>query len=240
MPTESVATTGYHAEILSSSEGSTIATSSTTSAIGSTTQPTSQTPSPTESQPSTTISTTTPRQSYFSTSEQTTSMISTTTPYISQTTTTEEFCQHMEYIDKLIENNFVTTTLENIQNKNDFITNGVNFAQKNSTIVIDMPSGGAVVRDVKVKSNNVKEIMVKFTTLSGANVSSIQGNPIALPKDGFPKEKIVQFVIVFMTTTDSESPKNVTLSVEACAPTITSPITEGKILLPRYSTLGLG
>ncbi|CAF1401808.1 unnamed protein product [Rotaria sordida] len=225
-PTESVATTGYHAQTLSSSEGSTLGTSGTTSVIGTTTQPTSQTPSPSESQPASTISTTSPGQSSFSTSEGATSVASTTTPYISQITT-EEFCQHMEYIDRLIESNSVTTKPDEIPNKTDFIKNGANFVNTNPMVIMNMPSEGAVVRNAKVQSDNVDDIMVIFTSKSGGYVSPIRGNPTALSTDDFPKEKIVQLVIVFLGTTDDKSPKDVTLSVVTCAEGTITFITKG-------------
>ncbi|CAF0880352.1 unnamed protein product [Rotaria sordida] len=225
-PTESVATTGYHAQTLSSSEGSTLGTSGTTSVIGTTTQPTSQTPSPSESQPASTISTTSPGQSSFSTSEGATSVASTTTPYMSLITT-EEFCQHMEYINRLIESNSVTTKPDEIPNKTDFIKNGVNFVNTNPMVIMNMPSEGAVVRGVKVQSDNADDIMVIFTSKSGGYVSPIRGKPTALSTDDFPKEKIVQLVIVFLGTTDDKSPKNVTLSVVTCAEGTITFITKG-------------
>ncbi|CAF5036328.1 unnamed protein product, partial [Rotaria sp. Silwood1] len=40
---------------------------------------------------------------------------------------------------------------------------------------------GVVVHDVKVPSNNVEEIMVSFTTVSGDHIPAVRGKPTALP-----------------------------------------------------------
>ena len=137
----------------------------------------------------------------------------------------------MEYIDMLIATNSVTTKPDNITNKADFINNGVDFLYNNPTVTIDIPSGGAVVHNVKVPSSNVEDIMVTFTTKSGVDTQPVRGSPTALPTDHFPTENVVQIEIVFLQTTDNQPPKNVTLSVDACGPPTTAGITEGKIPL---------
>ncbi|CAF3459540.1 unnamed protein product [Rotaria sp. Silwood1] len=93
-----------------------------------------------------------------------------------------------------------------------------------------MPSEGVVVHDVKVPSNNVEEIMVSFTTVSGDHIPPVRGKPTALPTDHFPSVKTVQLVIAFMRTTDHKSPNHVTISIVACGPGRTTHITEGKML----------
>ncbi|CAF3994162.1 unnamed protein product, partial [Rotaria sp. Silwood1] len=168
--TSSVATTEktlttieYHAGTSSSSEGTTPRSVETTYGIESTTKVASETRSQSqETSPSTTLR----RESSSSSSEETSTVIESTTSHMTEETT-KEFCEHMEYIDTLIASNSVTTKPEDISNKEDFIKNGVNFADTNPIVVIDMPSEGVVVHDVKVPSNNVEEIMVSFTTVSG-------------------------------------------------------------------------
>ncbi|CAF4056386.1 unnamed protein product, partial [Rotaria sp. Silwood1] len=125
--------------------------------------------------------------------EETSTLIESTTSHMTEETT-KEFCEHMEYIDTLIASNSVTTKPEDIPNKEDFIKNGVNFVDTNPIVVIDMPSEGVVVHDVKVPSNNVEEIMVSFTTVSGDHIPPVRGKPTALPTDQFPSVKTVQLV----------------------------------------------
>ena len=161
------------------------------------------------------------------TQEETTIMTATGVTTIGQTTM--ETCEHMEYIDTLIDNNAVTTIQQDVPNKKDFISKGVDFVEEKPIIVINIPSSnGASVRDIKVPSDNVNEIVVTFTTISGINTTPIRGNPTDLPRNEFPKENVVTITIELTSTSDNSSPKGVTLSVVACAPGKTTVVTEGK------------
>jgi hypothetical protein len=139
----------------------------------------------------------------------------------------------MEYIDKLIASNSVSIVSENIANKEDLIKNGVDFVEQNAIIVIDIPKNGAIVRDVKVTSANVARIVVTLTTVEGETLSPIRGKPTHLPKNEFPTEHVAKIVIEIVETTDKESPKEVTLSVVACAPGVTVGTTEGNKVVHR-------
>ncbi|CAF3098835.1 unnamed protein product, partial [Rotaria sp. Silwood2] len=149
------------------------------------------------------------------------------TPQPAETTTTTFQCNHMEYIDKLIASNSVSIVSENIANKEDLINRGVDFVELNPIIVIDIPKNGAIVRDVKVTSTNGAAIVVTLTTVEGETLSPIRGNPTSLPNDKFPTELVAKIVIEILETTDNHSPKQVTLSVVACAPGVTVGTTEG-------------
>ncbi|CAF4785230.1 unnamed protein product, partial [Rotaria sp. Silwood2] len=59
-------------------------------------------------------------------SEETVSLSSTSTPQM-QETTMKKFCEHMEYIETLNGSNAITTSPEDISNKNDLISRGVDF-----------------------------------------------------------------------------------------------------------------
>ena len=129
----------------------------------------------------------------------------------------------MEYINSLVETNSVKTTPTDIPDKEDLITKGVDFTDNKPTFVIDIPNGGAIVRDVQIPSKNIKEVEVTFTTTSGQKTTPIQGAPTSLPTDKFPTEKVEEIVVKVTKTTDNKSPKDVTLSVIACAEgTVTS------------------
>ncbi|CAF4193350.1 unnamed protein product, partial [Rotaria sp. Silwood2] len=150
-----------------------------------------------------------------------------TTTTAATKTSQKQVCEHMEYIEKLIASNAVTTQPEDISNKSDFISNGVDFIHKNPRIVIDIPNDGVIIRDIKGLSSNLQEVNVSFTTILGNNVISIRGSPTALPIDEFPIEKVVKIIIELTSTSDNSSPKGVTLSIVACAPGTTTAMTEG-------------
>ncbi|CAM4910131.1 unnamed protein product [Rotaria socialis] len=142
-------------------------------------------------------------------------------------TTTRFHCKHMEYIDQLIASNSVTIAAENKAKKEDLIKLGVDFVELSPVIVIDIPKNGAIVRDVKVTSRNVAAIVVILTTVEGKTLSPIRGHPTSLPNHEFPAELVTKIVIQIVETTDNHSPKQVTLSVVACAPRVTVGTTEG-------------
>ena len=123
----------------------------------------------------------------------------------------------MEYIDSLIATDSVKTTPKDIPNKEDLIKKGVDFTDNKPSFVIEVPNGGAIVRDVQVPSKNVAEIEVIFTTKSGQETAPIRGSPTSLPTDKFPTEKVVEIIIKVTKTNDYQSPQDVTLSVIACA-----------------------
>jgi hypothetical protein len=143
-------------------------------------------------------------------------------------TTTQTFCQEMEYINTLIETDSVRSTPTDVLNKQDFVTKGVDFTDENPTIVIEIPSGGAVVRDVKVASSNIVEIEVIFTTESGHETSPVRGAPTSLPTDEFPTEQVSEIIIKVIKTSEDSAPEDVTLSVITCAEGTTSGTSEGK------------
>ncbi len=145
-----------------------------------------------------------------------------TTAGSSGTTTTGKYCDEMEYINTLIDTNSVKTVPTDISDKQDLITNGVDFTDKMPSFVIDVPNGGAIVRDIKLSSTNVEEIEVVFTTKSGRGTTPIRGAPTSLPTNQFPIEEVVEIVIKVKKTTDDQSPKHVTLSVIACAEGVTT------------------
>ncbi len=140
-----------------------------------------------------------------------------TTPGVPGTTTTGKYCDEMEYINTLIDTNSVKTLPKDISDKQDLIANGVDFTDKKPSFVINVPKGGAIVRDIQLSSTNVAEIEVTFITKSGVETTPIQGAPTSLPTNKFPAEKVVEIVIKITKTTDNDSPKDVTLSVIACA-----------------------
>lgn len=123
----------------------------------------------------------------------------------------------MEYIDTLISTNSVKILPNDITNKRDLISKGVDFTDKKPTIQIDLPNDGAVVRDIDVTSNNVAQIEVTFVTQQGRNVGPIEGGPTSLPTSEFPTEKVVQITVKIVKTKDNDAPEDVTLSVVACA-----------------------
>lgn len=140
---------------------------------------------------------------------------------------TTDYCEHMEYIDTLINSNAVTTVSEYIRNMEDFINKGVNFIQRHPVILVLIPEEGAIIRDVVVVSENVAEIRVTLTTVSGVTLSPIEGQPMNLPTDHFTTDEIAKIIIEFIDTSDKKSPRGVTLSVVACAPGVKTTTTEG-------------
>ena len=133
------------------------------------------------------------------------------------TTTTGKYCDEMEYIDTLIATDSVKTTPKDIPNKGDLITKGVDFTDNKPSFILDLPKGGAIVRDIQLPSKNVQEIEVTFTTKSGKVTTPIRGSPTSLPTDKFPTEKVVEIVIQVTKTNNYQAPTDVTLSVIACA-----------------------
>jgi hypothetical protein len=136
----------------------------------------------------------------------------------------------MEYINTLIATDSVETQPDDIKNKEDLITKGVDFSSTKPSFVIDVPNGGAIIRDIVVFSSNIDEIEVVFTTESSLESSPIRGAPTSLPTKEFPTEKVIEIVIKVKKTTDGNSPKDVTLSVIACAEGLTSTTRAGKRL----------
>jgi hypothetical protein len=134
----------------------------------------------------------------------------------------------MEYINTLIATDSVETQPDDIKNKKDLITKGVDFSSTKPSFVIDVPNGGAIVRDIVVFSSNIDEIEVVFTTESDRESSPIRGAPTSLPTKEFPTEKVIEIVIKVKKTTDGNAPKDVTLSVIACAEGTTTTRSTGK------------
>ncbi|CAF4197655.1 unnamed protein product, partial [Rotaria magnacalcarata] len=155
-------------------------------------------------------------------------------------TPTQEYCVYMEYIDSLIATGSVKSISEHIPNIADLMSNGVDFTDKNAVIVIDIPNDGMIIRDVKLPSNNIAEIMLTFTSVIGVALIPLRGNPTALPSHSFPNDKISNMVIQILETIDNNPPTAVTLSIVACAPGITKSKTQGTrtyTLLPTDGNL---
>ena len=123
----------------------------------------------------------------------------------------------MEYINTLIETNSVKTQPDDIPDKEDLVTKGVDFTDRTPSFIIDIPEGGAVVRNVHLPSTNVAEIEVVFITVSGRETAPIRGGPSSLPTKEFPTEKVSEITIKVTKTTGGNAPQDVTLSVTACA-----------------------
>ena len=128
----------------------------------------------------------------------------------------------MEYIQTLIDTDSLKTSPTDIPNKRDLVKEGVDFTDQTPSFIIDVPKGGAIIRDLDVISANVAEITVTFITESGEKVGPIRGAPTALPTEEFPKEKVDEIVIKVTKTTDYRPPQDVILSVTACAEGITT------------------
>jgi len=175
--------------------------------------------------------------SSFSTSHIATKL-STTGKTTSEQTTTIKFCDEMEYISTLIATNSVRTMPTDVFNKEDLISKGVDFTNQQTSIVIDIPNGGAIVRDVKLLSRNVVQIEVIFTTESGLTLTPIRGAPTSLSTNEFPTEKVREIIVIVKKTRDDEAPKNVTLSVITCAEDyITTTLTSKWFRLMLFQTL---
>jgi hypothetical protein len=143
------------------------------------------------------------------------------------TTTTGKYCDEMEYINTLIATDSVKTQPDDITDKQDLIKKGVDFTYEKPSFIINLPNGGAIVRDIVVFSSNVDEIEVVFTTESRRGSSPIRGAPTSLPTKEFPTEKVTEIVIKVKKTTDNNGPKDVTLSVIACAEGVTTAVSAG-------------
>ena len=151
--------------------------------------------------------------------------------------TTPKFCDEMEYIQTLIDTDSVKTTPTDIPKKRDLINKGVDFTDRNPSFIIDIPKGGAIIRDLDVNSPNVEEVTVTFTTEDGKKVGPVRGAPASLPTEQFPRDKVGELVIEVTKTTDDRAPKDVTLSVIACAEGVTT-TTSGSTTRPTYGPTG--
>ena len=166
------------------------------------------------------------------TSEPSSTTLSVSQSTVSSTTiqiTTQKFCDEMEYIDTLLAINSVKILPTDISNKPDLISKGVNFTDKNPTIQIDIPNGGATVRDIDLTASNVAQIGVTFIDAQGRQTGPIEGGPTSLPTSQFPAEKVTNIIINIIKTTDGDAPEDVTLSVVACAEGKTTTIAPSKI-----------
>ena len=240
--TDSQAPKNVTLSVTACAEGATPATTVGTtkptysSAVGTTTQPDATT-SPTAGITSGTTDSRTQDTTTTSPSEGTTSVESvprtrSTTGGI-ESTTTSKFCDEMEYIQTLIETDAVKTSPTDIPNKQDLISKGVDFTDRIPSFIIDIPKGGAILRDLDLISSNVAEITVTFTTENGKQVGPVRGAPTSLPTEQIPKDKVSEVAIRVTRTTDNRPPQNVTLSVIACAEGVTT-TTSGSIARPTY------
>jgi hypothetical protein len=151
------------------------------------------------------------------------------------TTTTGKYCDEMEYIDALVATHSVKTKPDDIKNKEDLIKKGVDFNSTRPYFVIDVPNGGAIVRDIKLFSKNVATVEVVFKTESGLQTNPIRDSPTSLPTKEFPTEEVTQIVIKVKKTSDGKGPKDVTLSISACAEGTATSTRAGKTTI-KFST----
>ena len=128
----------------------------------------------------------------------------------------------MEYIDTLISKNAIEITPKDIPNKQDFIKKGVDFKSKKPIVIVNIPKGGAIIRDIKIRSKNIKMIEIVFTSKYGRESKPIRSAPESVPTDRFPRGKVSRIVIRVVETVNEERPKDVTLSVKACAEGVSS------------------
>ena len=158
---------------------------------------------------------------------ETVSVTSSTTPGV-PVTTTKESCEKMEYIQTLIDTKSITMQPDNGADTSKLNSTGINFDDNNQRIVINVPNAeGINIQDIKLYSDNVKEIRVTMTNSSNISLPPVSGNPVDLPREVFPINDIVKMIIEILSTTDNSSAKSVTLSIIACAPAPTTPVTEG-------------
>ena len=149
----------------------------------------------------------------------------TTTVSTSTLKTTPMTCTEAEVIEILVTSNLIQIRPDNLNNKEDLISKGLDFNTSTPTFEIDLPKRGAIVRDVQLHSKNIDEVEVVFVVESGRLTAPIRGSPSALPKDEFPTEKVRDITINILSTTDHSSPQDVTLSVIVCGedlPTVTT------------------
>lgn len=137
-------------------------------------------------------------------------------------------CTETELVETLVSSNLIQIRPVGLLNTQDLITKGLDFNKNNSSIEIDLPKRGAIVRDIKLPSKNVEEIEVIFVVESGAKTSPVRGSPTALPTSEFPGEKVLDIIINILKTTDDELPQGVTLSVIVCGEDLPSSTTGGE------------
>lgn len=147
--------------------------------------------------------------------------------------TTKEYCEEAELIQWLLKTNSIT--FDDTSNIKDLITNGVNFQETNPSIVIHIPFGGTQIQNIKLRSTNVHEIQLTFTTETGEKLKSIRTQLNNLKNQHFPRQKVIKLVIKILKTTDNDTPKGVTLSIEGCA-VLTSSETSAHTSVTHHST----
>jgi hypothetical protein len=122
----------------------------------------------------------------------------------------------------------IQTRPTDLTNKQDLQTTGVDFSSNSPSFEINLPSTGAIVRNVKLSSKNIAEIEVIFVTASGLTTSPIQGSPIDFPTVNFPTEKVHNITINIIKTTDGGVPQSVTLSIIVCGEDLATTTTTGE------------
>jgi len=128
-------------------------------------------------------------------------------------------------VEILVTSNLIQIRPVDLSNKQDLITKGLDFNRNVSSIEIDLPQRGAIVRDMKLSSKNIAEIEVIFVIESGLKTSPIRGSPSALPNEKFPTEKVRDITINILKTNDTGLPQDVTLSVIVCGEDLPSTTT---------------
>jgi hypothetical protein len=135
----------------------------------------------------------------------------------SSTTTATLVCQETEYIETLLSTNSISIKPDNTLNKQDLVTNGLDFADTNPSFIINLPEGGLIIRGVTLPSLNILTVQIVFQPELGTNSTTLQGPPTSLPVNEFPTEKIGQIIINVIETLNGTSPSQVTLSVTVCS-----------------------
>ena len=152
-------------------------------------------------------------------------------------TTSGKVCDEMEFIDTLIATNSLHTTPHDVPNKKHLIAKGVDFIDTNPVFLIDVPEGGAIIRNIKLSSKNVIRVEITFTTPSGRKISLISDSPTAIRRNQFPTEKVTTIVVKVIKTTNGDAPRDVTLSVIACAEGTTTVTSPGKKVVYSFNLL---
>jgi len=137
-------------------------------------------------------------------------------------------CTEIELVETLVTSNLIQIRPVDLSNKQDLITKGLDFSSNVSSLELDLPKPGAIVRDVKLSSKNIAEIEVIFVIESGRKTSPIRGSPSALPNDKFPTEKVRDITINILKTNDNGLPQDVTLSVIVCGEDLPTTTTAGE------------
>jgi hypothetical protein len=141
----------------------------------------------------------------------------------------------MELMETLLSLSGITTQPYDIPNKQDLISHGVDFTDAHPTLIVKLPTDGAVINNIYIGSLNVVDVELIFTRKADGETTRVEGKADSLPKDQFPHDKVSQIVINVLNTTGNTSPKTVTLSVIGCAEGSTT-VSAGEYAAGRFSS----